>query len=145
MLNVPIHGIIVSYDAGRGSILLQRRDQVQIDALAAAYAKSNGDAGFWFARFDWNNITLADKELHKTLPRKSRKLLGRRVICKVIKDPKWRTTWLSVDFDQPCVLLPERRTNPAPQGGGGKRSPSRNFRSAPKHNNIGRPWGGMQY
>jgi hypothetical protein len=136
-----IHGIIVSYEAGRGTLLLSRGTEAALARLASIYLKSRVDKGFWFARFDWAVIATADKQ---DLKGKLKNLLGRRVICKVAQDPKWRATWLSIDLDSKRVVLPERRRNPIRSRPTKKNSSSRPRQEAPSLNNLARPWGGMK-
>lgn len=141
-MDAVIHGIIVTYHCGRGSVLLLRRTDMSLDQLVADYAQSRVDKGYWFARFDWSVIASADKEYLKG---KKKKLIGRRIICKVTKDPKWRATWLSVDLEQQRVALPERYNYAALSRPPKRHNSSRPFQEAPKVNNLGRPWGGMMY
>jgi hypothetical protein len=145
----PINGVIVAYDAGQGVLLLQRASIASVEELAKRYARSKEDRGFWFARFAWSDIAESDRELLQQDGKSIRKtLLGRRVICTVAKDPKWRALWVSVDLDRGKLSLPERRAHPerylvASAGGRKGESQLQRRRAAPRSNNLRRPWGGM--
>ncbi len=161
-----IRGVVVAYDAGHGVLLLQHRSFRTLPELVRQYAASQEDCGFWFASFTWSVISDSDKRRIEQLlsanqgrrRRNQRRrfrsihavLLGRYVTCKVAKDPKWRASWISVDFENEKVQLPDRRVHTERYGSNkGSHRPSVREKIVQRvaqrgPNNLRRPWGGVR-
>jgi hypothetical protein len=150
----PIGGIVVSYDGARGVILLQHPSFTSVEQLAKRYAASKDDRGFWFASFKWAAIAEPDKQLLLRSGKTIRKaLVGRRVICTAVRDPKWCAAWLSVDFEHQRFRLPDRVVHPErhrPQGPGKQQKKRLTVGEKRRlgairigRSNARRPWGGM--
>jgi hypothetical protein len=162
-----LSGIVVAFDAMRGVILLQHRSFPTIEDLAEKYAASAGDHGFWFASFDWASVDKQDKADIQALQSasvrrvgtqgKKRKqvtcksirsiILGCAVVCTIIKDPKRRADWVSIDISKKRYPLPDRRVKSASDQAGSAKEGIKEKRdrrmSQSDLNNLARPWGGI--
>jgi hypothetical protein len=109
---LDVRGIIVAYNMMTGVVLLQPNGPRGLAHIAKSYVASKSDKGFWFARFQWSDISMS----HRTAITERRGersirdfLLGRPVRCDLERAPKWRAVQIHIMFIGIKYGLPKRR------------------------------------
>lgn len=149
---VQVEGFIVTYGDNHGSVLLRHCSIPSLKDLACRY-RSRRTQKLWFASFQWKHLL----PYHDNLRANKRQtlqhqLIGRRVVCKVVKDPRWRVISLYLDLQSARLITPPPPSNKgwfAPWEVGKKKSSPKKFNkrmifaTRSGGSNIRRPWGGM--
>ena len=154
-MGTQFRGIVVAYNGMCGVVLLRHHSFQTIGELAKAYAESKIDKGFWFAKFSYQDLSLAERKASKKLLVHDM-ILGRQVACEIAKDAKWHCISISFMKRSRRLELPTRRyvahemmqERRESKGAKAKSKESQRDRriqrlSQQVTSNATRPWGGM--
>ncbi len=169
---IGIPAIILSYNAGRGVLLVKHRSSKSLEATLERFLDAPDRRETWFASFKWGSIELSDREQIQRLQQASgtrfvpnpeatskrqakRKiqrpatigdvLSGMRAICTLSRDPSWHASSVSIVFETPKFEVPEALRMQSQQQWPEK--PDRHGKrlrgiNASGETNIHRPWRG---
>ena len=169
---VDIQAIILSYNAGRGVLLVKHRSSKSLEDTLARYFDAPDRRETWFASFNWTSIELSDREQLQSLQKASGTrlvpnpeatskrqakrriqrpatigdvLCGMRVSCTLSRNPAWSASSISIDFESPRLDVPlALRMQPQQQW---PEKPDRHAKrlggiNATGETNIHKPWRG---